>query len=646
MQEFKRPGNVRVLPFVLLGICFAGLIAALVYIGMNPPPSRERPKQAETVEPLPKPAPPPSDFVGSQTCAECHAEIAEKYQSHSMAHSMATVNDARPIEDYETPNVIEQGAKRYFVERKGDAVVHHEQMTDQKGIIYDMAVPVHYSLGSGTRGRSYLTEHAHSFSQSPIGWYTAGDQWDMSPGYRESGHLRFGRQIGEGCLYCHVGRMNANHQATTAASTPFAEASISCERCHGPGGAHVHAMRTNGAPANAENSMHLVNLSQLTGEKREAVCTQCHLLGETVVLRHGRNFFDFRPGNALHDIFVVFTRDAKELEAAGQQAVSQVEQMHQSRCFQASAGQLSCISCHDPHGSPSAEAREAFFQERCLKCHDDQGCSLPETERLHPPAAGSCIHCHMPRAAAIDVPHTSATNHQIPRTPPMAKAPLQVAGEEPEQVAASRVTNWKMFAGAERHLPAREADRARGLAYAGEAEENNSPILALFAEPLLNPLGSQQSNDPGALQQAIGDDIEVLGALATIYQLTERTDQAVSMWQRMLEIAPANEMALYRLSVHFHDRDEYVDAREYFERLLAVRSNLADIHARYAHVLSQFEEWPRAIAEAERGLELDPSLLQLREWLIEVLERTGQADKAIPHKQIRDRLKAAATVDK
>ena len=34
--------------------------------------------------------------------------------------------------------------------------------------------------------------------------------------------------------------------------------------------------------------------------------------------------------------------------------------MYRSRCFQASSGQLGCISCHDPHRQPAAEEKTTF----------------------------------------------------------------------------------------------------------------------------------------------------------------------------------------------------------------------------------------------------------------------------------------------
>ena len=641
----QRSPRIRIVPIIFLGMVVAALVAMGVYVALNPPAVPARREQVAIAEPLTKPSPPRSDYVGSGACVECHAEIAEKYQTHSMAHSMASINAARPIEKYEAPNVIEQGPKRFFVERKGEAVVHHEQMVDAHGVIYDLALPVQYSLGSGIRGRSYLINQAQGFVQSPIGWYTAGDRWDMSPGYRETGHLRFERQVGDGCLYCHVGRVNPQGQTGQHyQDAPFAEATIGCERCHGPGGAHVAAMHQS-APGKAERDLKIVNPAHLQGEPREAVCTQCHLLGETVILRYGRGFFDFRPGDALHDVFVVYTKQPTKAETEGQNAVSQVEQMHASRCFQMSAGQLTCVSCHDPHGTPSPETRETFYRERCLKCHTDQGCSLPLAERELPPASDSCIHCHMPRAKALDVPHTSATDHRLPRKPAELHEPAPAAPlSDDEQAVAAEVIQWKVFNHAEQQLPAREANRSRGLAYAGKAMAQNSPLLAYHAEPLLTPTEMKSANSLAALVEAIGDDVEVLNALAAVYQLTDRLDQAVSLWKRVLEMSPGNEAALYRLAVHYHDGNDYVSARGYLEQLLEVRPQLADLHGRYAHVLSQFEEWPQAIEAAERGLELDPSLSQLREWLIQVYEKSDRANQAEPHRAILARIKAATAV--
>jgi len=119
----------------------------------------------------------------------------------------------------------------------------------------------------------------------------------------------------------------------------------------------------------------------------------------------------------LEDIFVVLSQET-DVELHGKlKAVNQVEQMRASQCYKASEGQLGCISCHDPHTVPNAEQRVEHYRLRCLSCHETNGCSLELAQREPAPADNSCVYCHMPSTATMDIPHTSMTDHRIPRTP-------------------------------------------------------------------------------------------------------------------------------------------------------------------------------------------------------------------------------------
>src|SRR5262249_36412479 len=88
-----------------------------------------------------------------------------------------------------------------------------------------------------------------------------------------------------------------------------------------------------------------------------------------------------------------------------------------SRCFQASAGKLGCISCHDPHERIEKPARDGYYRARCLSCHEQHGCSISETVRKASVPSDNCIDCHMPRFAATDIVHTAITDDRIPRAP-------------------------------------------------------------------------------------------------------------------------------------------------------------------------------------------------------------------------------------
>ncbi|MEZ6107887.1 MAG: hypothetical protein R3B96_17675 [Pirellulaceae bacterium] len=141
-----------------------------------------------------------SEFVGSDSCRECHAEICDRYQAHPMAQAMCLASsEAETIEDYAAGEVgfTTAGHLRYEVRRSGDDVWHTEQKLtdDDQSVKWEQSEPVLFAMGSGTRGRSYvLVENGRMF-ESPISWYTGTDQWDLSPGYPPQSHNRFNREI-------------------------------------------------------------------------------------------------------------------------------------------------------------------------------------------------------------------------------------------------------------------------------------------------------------------------------------------------------------------------------------------------------------------------------------------------------------------
>lgn len=572
----------------------------------------------KAVTALQSPAPPPQGFVGSAVCAECHENVAAEYAKNAMARSLETVkpsaSDDNVIAEFSTVNGVS-----YSVEESDGRVWHHERRVSKDGEeLYDQRIAMDISIGSGTRGHSYLFNAAGRLYQSPVTWYTDGDRWDLSPGYRPGGHHRFDRQVTHACLSCHAGRVNIHETDYNCfAESPIAEASISCERCHGPGKDHVaFRLSLDRSPDEADP---ILNPASLDSARKDAVCNQCHLAGKRRVLRYGRSEFDFRPGMHVGDVWVSFVKTAG-VQAGTAGAVSQVEQMYESRCYQGSADQMSCVTCHDHHGIPPKDQVADFYRQRCLQCHgdDQQSCSEDLSVRQQEPYADSCIACHMPRFEAADV-HAAQTDHRVlrrPSPPDDQDAGKKFAGPGPLTLFEEPGTT----------VPDGEINRGKGIYLAERAYFGDRRDEAWEAIELLQPI-----------LDSTPDDVEGRHAIARAFQTLGRTNDAITNWEQVLELQPRHEEVLELLAIVNHEIGNLKLALSYCERLVEVNPHRSKYHIRLAHILGQLGDFEAGIAAADKSLELDPSQIQSHAWLANVYERLGQKDKARLHlQQLRD----------
>lgn len=588
-------------------------------------------EKREPVAPLARPEPRPGGFVGSQACASCHAAIAEQFAAHPMGRSMDTMPPERPVESA-GPGTFHDREREYSVESRDGVVLHRERVLGPDGEpIYDQAMPVRFAVGSGTRGRSYLVDHDGFLFQSPIGWFTASGSYGLSPGYEDDRTLRFERSVGDGCLHCHAGLAeHPEDRDDRYTGRVFAEASIGCERCHGPGAEHVAVMSA-AAPGATVADMKIVDPADLEPSKREAVCNQCHLAGEATIPRFGRGFGDFRPGDWLDDTLLVFVHDEGSRASSGEKPVTHTEQMRQSRCFEGTSGAMGCISCHDPHAKPAPAVADAFYRAKCNACHAEKPCTLPLAEQEAAPAHGSCTACHMPSQALREVAHTAMTDHRVPRRP----------GDDGGRSRRSTSADLVAFDDAASRVPPRELARARGLALLAQADGARSTRGAVDATRALVPRGVDTADVP-AVVAALAGDGEALRGLGQLYARTGRTDAAAACWEAAVAADPHDNEALSLLAVQLQKSGRLREALETLDRIVASNPWVAAIHAQRGALLVALGRPEEAVPAVRRSLELDPSSLPVRSFLAELLERIGRTDQSHAERRTISRLKAAA----
>jgi Flp pilus assembly protein TadD len=499
---------------------------------------------------------------------------------------------------------------RYRVERRDGRLVHRETRRDDKGEgVADRAAEVPFVVGSGSRGYTYLVADGDYLFQSPVSWYGQKKRWDLSPDYRHD-NQHFGRPVTVECLFCHADRIDAVADTTNRYDlAAFRPAAVGCERCHGPGELHVRRRQADEKVAHLDDT--IVNPRHLAPALREAVCQQCHLQGQSRVVRRGRGPFDYRPGLPLQLFWSVF--EWRPGVGPGNKAVGQVEQMYQSRCFRASGGRLGCTSCHDPHAKPEGAAAVAFYRGRCQQCHEEHPCGLAEAERRRRQADDSCVACHMPRAGT-DIVHTAASDHRVPRRPgrdaERPPAPRPGPGEPP-------------LVHFHRDLPG-----------PGRAEVERDLWVGLMTlaasgpAPLRRPLGDAALP---ALERATGaapDDVPSWEAMGLALRFLGRDADALAAFDGALARAPGREVSLSEAGLVAQHAGRLDDAVHYWRRAVAVNPRRAHFHRRLAEALSDRGEKEGALAECRRALELNPADTDARLIQVACLLETGRRAEA------------------
>jgi Flp pilus assembly protein TadD len=548
------------------------------------------------------------NYVGDASCAGCHEEITASYHRHSMGRSMALAAGSLVpgLEGKEGRVEFTARGLDYAIERKEGRIVHSETRKEtQGGVITGVNAEVTYAVGSGRRGVSYLIERDGFLMQSPISWYSQQGRWDLSPdSLARNNH--FERPIDPSCVFCHANQFEPATGTINGYRPPtFRGLSIGCERCHGPGELHE---KSPGIGAGGFDPT-IVNPRRLEPSLREDVCEQCHLGGRSRIERFGRTARDFRPGLPLGEFLAIFV-DRKPARGRAK-SIGHVEQMHSSRCFQASDGRLGCISCHDPHRLPAAETRVAYYRARCLDCHGTgDGCRLPEPARRQRSRDDSCIECHMPRSPLANVAHTAETDHGIPRHGETDKLPpiiTEASGrDEPPLIAADDALFGSMKGAS--------LDRELGIALAGLGADRASDRarLARFALPLLEAALKERPDDLVAWQAKI-----------IALTLRGRSGDALAAAESSLALAPNHERSLslaIPLLAGSGRRDEAIALGQ---RLLAVNPWFSEYHVVLAKLLGQAGRWSEAAEACRAALRLDPLNLTIRHILIKCALEMG-----------------------
>jgi hypothetical protein len=603
----------RLLAVAIIGVALAGIVFAVVWVRRNKPEP-----ETVTVGPLEDPrltytgpyrnVRPDVKYVGDAACVKCHKDETATYKHHPMARSTIAIGDLNQPLDKKHNNPFVHDGVTFEVFKEGNRFFHRRRRFDDAGkLLYEFKQEVHYAIGSGAMGYSYLSRTDDGFVfQTPISWYSQKQQWNLSPGMDQGGVKP--RVVHGYCLNCHANRVLFREDSINRYDEPiFQGLGIGCERCHGPGELHVRS----------KDRLDIVNPRRLEPALREAICQQCHLEGHPRMLHRGRKADEFRPGLPIEAFWSIFI----ETEQNGEpKAVSQVEQMYQSLCFQRGTEEhrLGCVTCHNPHEVVVPADRLSHYNGRCIECHHDKPCT--ESKARQHEKNDSCIDCHMTHRGSEDIPHTAFTDHRIARRPGQTSrrgslfAPAHLG-------AAQRGLLMRVFRPAGIDFDQDETARDLGLAivFTSNQASNQDPTLSkLFTASLLND----------ALKRDPGDVDARLWRSTFLERVLEDYKGALADADAALEVRPLWEPALARAG-GLAQRLEQIDrAIDYYRRAAAVNPWWSGYHRQLATLFAARGDWKEAWPELQLWMQLEPESIDARAHAIGCLVHLGRKAEA------------------
>ena len=524
-------------------------------------------------------------YIGSAACSQCHLGIYTEFMQTSMGRSLSQITPDMLQAMHLPATHDDEKLNRHFSVYAQDGKLYQSEFeTDAAGKeVFRDTHQLQWKIGAGLNGFGLLADRDEYLFQAPLSFYSKVNSWGPSPGY-EFADYGFNRPILAGCIFCHSGMPRPVAGTNGRYETnPFAEAAIGCERCHGPGAQHAHAMES--AAGRAVKERFIVNPARLSADMANNICMYCHQTGDVRVLQPGRNYQDFRPGTPLDDTLAILKVPPRRESPPDDDHIEHYYSMTLSKCYRASGGGLRCITCHDPHVEPSRQEGPAYFNRKCLACHTNQSCRLSLAARQRSTPSNNCIGCHMPRRDIRVISHSSATNHRILRTPSEPFPDIAFQQTTPSLPDLVHLDPAPGKAGAP--LPLLTLLQAYG-----ELAENKTEYVTPYLKVLEKLSHSEPEN--ALVQAALGrKDLKegnfvqaadhlrhslqldamqpaVAGDLADALQKLGQTEESAALLRKSIDQDPFNPVLQKKLIVTYISLREYPEAKAAIEQYLKV----------------------------------------------------------------------------
>lgn len=416
---------------IVLGLLIVGAVTAIVFTRgdvASSPTARVSEGRAASVNAdtaaTSQPRAGREDFVGSETCASCHKAQAEAYlgSHHAKALVKPSAELSRARFDGSHFTTKHGGSTKFEVREDGPVVI--TATADSKSATF----PVTHVSGVWPLEQYVVATERGKLQALGVVWDSrsqaeGGSHWlhvygkdgiaPRDPLFFTSAAQNWNHM----CAECHSTWVERRYDtATDSFDTRWAELSVGCEACHGPGAAHVRSAKAGSKAASIAKLPVSLKSSGLwapstTGSPiphtQDGVevdaCAPCHSRREPLK-EH------FLASDPFLDSFEPELLLPGRYHADGQVEgeVYEWSSFLQSRMYQAG---VRCSDCHEPHsGKPMAQGNNL-----CVRCHEPARFNVESHSHHALGKAPLCIDCHMPPSTFMQIDERRDHSIRIPR---------------------------------------------------------------------------------------------------------------------------------------------------------------------------------------------------------------------------------------
>lgn len=316
----------------------------------------------------------PQQFVGSDTCKQCHLEHFDSWQ---MTLHSRMLQDAKKNEDAIIVPIDEKTIREDLAKLGDTLKVPAEEIYVPK------KEEILYTIGSQWKQR-YLVEKDGTLFISPIQYNAETHRW---VNYHENDWDK--RPWLLKCGGCHATGADLEKQT-------FSETGVACEACHGKGSWHAALPKT----AVFEKRQTIVNPAKLTMGVAVQICGSCHNRGKATQVKGAGWPVGYEPGKSLEAYYRSTSYESGDVKHVyanefsmghHQQYIDWVQSQHYTEG-------VTCTSCHYVHRigvPPTRSQTRSAGSSQCFECHVQVNNNMAHS--IH--SFANCLGCHMPRIA-------------------------------------------------------------------------------------------------------------------------------------------------------------------------------------------------------------------------------------------------------